>query len=164
MDNFSEYLVKRRRRPVEWALLVVIAALAVVMAFLTLSYFIGSALLFTGFLVLGYLYIRYSSVEYEYTQTNVYLDIDRINGQRRRKRLLSTKVTDMTAFAPYTSIPQSVVDNKKKVDYSSGDRDDSVKYYFILDSDHTKYYIFEPNEKMLNNLKLYKPSAFLKES
>lgn len=156
MDNFSEYLVKRRRRPYEWILLVVIVAAAVFLAFLTLSYiFIGSALLFTGFLFLGYFYIKLSGVEYEYTQTNVYLDIDRINGQRRRKRLLSTKITDFIDFGPYQSIPQSVTMNKKKMDYSSGDEDDSNKYYFILDSDHTIYYIFEPNEKMLNNIKMY---------
>lgn len=153
MDNFSEYMVRRKRRPYEWVMLVVIVTLAVVMAFLTLSYFIGSALLFTGFLALGYLYIRYSIVEYEYTQTNVYLDIDRINGQRRRKRLLSTKTTEMIEFGPYSAIPQSVVANKKKRDYSSGEKDDSKKYYFILDSDHTVYYIFEPSEKMLKNLK-----------
>ena len=117
MDNFSEYMVKRKRKSYEGLLHIAVAVGLIVLAFACLAIPLVGPAFFAVLVIFGYLYLKYSSVEYEYTQTNLHLDIDRINGKSRRKRLLSVKVTDFAEFGQLSGLSQNPSPSPKAISF-----------------------------------------------
>ena len=101
-DYFTEYLVKRRKNIADF-LIMFLAAFGGV--FITLFLFL-SGLLFVKLigqvLTIGvvalwwgvYFLITSRSIEFEYIVTNGELDVDKVIGKRKRKRLISVKAKE----------------------------------------------------------------------
>lgn len=107
MDHYNEQLVKKQTEILDIVKRVLIIAGTMLITFLC----IFAALVF-GFmplivLVFGVFYLSWymmtgTSVEYEYIVTNNDMDIDKIVGQRKRKRLITIKLNTVTEWGKYT--------------------------------------------------------------
>ena len=159
-DYFTEYLVKRRKNIVDF-LIMFLAAFAGV--FITLFLFL-SGLLFVQLigqvLTIGvvalwwgvYFLITSRSLEFEYIVTNGELDVDKVIGKRKRKRLISVKAKEIeliTAEENYRGNADVVIDASSR---------NGVSKNFVLitakDGKRTKI-IFNPSEKMLKIFKVF---------
>ena len=99
LDTFGEQLVKKATTGADWAKRIGIAVLLMWLSF------------FTGFMILTMLAVGAlfglvwlltgMSYEYEYILTNDDLDIDKITGKRKRKRLITLKMNTVEEFGVY---------------------------------------------------------------
>ena len=116
-------------------------------------------LLAAGFAYLGYRIVISRNIEYEYIVTNGDLDIDKIISKRKRKRIFSANCRefDIVSKVKSNSFSQSVQSIKNRIDASSS-IDSPDAYFITLNYKGEKtLVIFEPNERMLNNFKIYIP-------
>ena len=109
-----------------------------------------------GIVGLIYLWRRWSSVEYEYLYFNGELDIDRIMGREARKRLISISAKDMEVLAPTGSAQLQPYQSLKVYDCSS--KTDNKTYEIVAKlKDQNVRVIFEPNDTILQGMRLYAP-------
>lgn len=154
MDNYKEQLVKKGKDSSDSLkrLLITVAGLlaATILVFLSLQFlhniFIG--LIFAALALWGTYYILSGLyTEYEYIFTNGELDVGKIMGQRKRKRLITVELKSSTAFGPKKSAYNYA--DLTLVDVSCRESDNS--YY--LDFRHKELgntrLIFTPNDDML---------------
>lgn len=106
MDHYNEQLVKKSADGRDIALRALICAATV--AVIALSVFGAMMFRFTPIIIIGigacylaYLLLTGTSVEYEYIVTNNDLDIDKISGKRKRKRLITVKLNTVTEWGVY---------------------------------------------------------------
>ena len=162
MDVYKEQLVKKattQRDDFKKFILILmaisLAAFILVLTLPTIFAVIGIFLVLAMFYGLAFL-IKGMSVEYEYLFTNGELDIDKITGQRSRKRLITFKISTATAIGPVTDDVQ-FNDDYVTVIASSG-LGEGDWYMEFNHKDHGNcYLIFTPNEEMLELIKVYLP-------
>lgn len=104
MDNIAEQLVEKRRTGADLAKKILISAGALIIA----SFFMYIAMM--GFFVMvilavlvlagGVWLLGNFNIEYEYILTNNDLDIDKVIGKRKRKRMISLDVSTAEASRP----------------------------------------------------------------
>lgn len=103
--------------------------------------------------------MRYFSIEHEYIVTNGELDVDIIYGKKKRKRLATINNKNLEIMAPLSSDKSLNGDFKKRIDASSGIKENK-KYYAVFN--HKEFgrtlLIFEPSDEMLENIKYYNRS------
>ena len=106
MDTFGEQLVKKATTGADWAKRIGLTALGLVVAIVLmwLSFFAGFMVL--RLISVGTLFglvwlLTGMSYEYEYILTNDDLDIDKITGKRKRKRLITLKMNTVEEFGIY---------------------------------------------------------------
>ncbi len=117
-DVFVEELVVRQR-PVFVTLIrlgTVLLGIVLTIAFYFLTgWFLGSygSALFPALFALVcigvFMVFRYSGLEYEYSFYSGDVDIDRIRGKRRRKRMMSFNCRDIDLMAPYSEKYESTI-------------------------------------------------------
>lgn len=159
-DTFVEELVKRSSTGV-----IALAKCGVVLAVIVLSlavfWFIPYIfpLMFCIFVIAGYFGIKFLNVEYEYAFTNGDLDIDKIMGKRKRKRVLATDTAHIKVMAPYTKEYESVAtayDVSYSLDYSSSSQ--APNRWFIIFEDKSEklcFMVFQPSERFRAAMKSY---------
>lgn len=163
-DIFLEKIVTKRKTGKEFA--IIGGAVLASVLLLAAGVIFGSLLPFLMPMILvgvGYgLWFVISSMnkEYEYIVTNGDLDIDMIIARRKRKRVLSVKAKEFELMAQTGTIDEkdSASSRYKTLDFSSSTN--SKSNWFILtthNSERVKV-IFEPDERMLKNLKRFNPS------
>jgi hypothetical protein len=107
MDIFHEQIVKKPNTPLRIAARVGIAfgaaLLAAIVLFLLMTFFPMAVLIAGALVYLGWYLASSFNVEYEYILTNDDFDIDKIIAKRKRKRLVSMKVSSFSDFFPYTA-------------------------------------------------------------
>jgi hypothetical protein len=109
------------------------------------------------------LLFRRTDLEYEYILTNGELDIDKIMGKRKRKRMLtSVNCRSFDVLAPM--IPKYEHEygkvQLKRVDISSS-QDATGRWFavYVGDKGVRTLLVFEPNVKMLETLKKFVPRS-----
>lgn len=150
MDNFAEQLVEKRRTGADLAKKILISAAALLVAsflmYIAMLGFFVMVILAVLVLAGGVWLLGSFNVEYEYILTNNDLDIDKIIGKRKRKRMISLDLSTAEAFAPYP--PETDVAADATVHAYTGSETDA--YYLVVN--HSGYgrvkLIFNPNEKM----------------
>ncbi len=168
MDTFIEKLVTKKKAAADLVIiaLVVAAILLVLFFFLATNIRIGMGidlLLVVGVIYLGIRIITSRNVEYEYIVTNGDLDIDMIVSKRKRKRIFSANCKEFEIVAPVksSSFSQHVQSIKNRIDASSS-IDSPDAYFATLTYNNNKtLVIFEPDERMLKNFKIYIPRKIL---
>lgn len=163
-DIFLEKIVYKRKSGKDFA--IIAGALLASVLLLTAGVMFGSMFSFLLPLVLigvGYgmwFVITSTSKEYEYIVTNGDLDIDVIIARRKRKRVLSVKAKEFELMAQTGTVDErdSANSRYKVLDFSSSPSSDNR--WFILTNYKTEKVkvIFEPDERMLKNLKRFNPS------
>ncbi len=161
MENFKEQLVAKGKDPSDTRkrLLVTVAGVvaASLLVFLSIN-FLGN--IFVGLILAAvalwgtYYILSGFYTEYEYIFTNGEIDVDKIMGQRKRKRLITIEVKSATAFGKLNTAADA---NYSVVDVS--DRESKLSYY--MDFRHNELgdtrLIFTPNEDMLSLVERYIP-------
>lgn len=150
MDTYSEQLVTRTPTGGDKAKKILISISAILIATLLMWLSIVFAaytliLLVFGVLGLGVYLVSNMDVEYEYIITNDEMDIDKIIGRRKRKRLITIDLRSAEDFAPYPAADDIKVD--ATVHATTGYEKDA---HYLL-AQHGAYgkvmLIFNPNEK-----------------
>ncbi len=151
MDNICEQLVVKARTVSDRIKAVlIIVGLAVVSAgllFLALATGFLAFLLIAGAAVVGGVYLLSGlDVEYEYIITNNELDIDKIIGRRKRKRMITVDLSCTEDFCVYPLKSEPEVD--ATVHASTGLEKDA-RYLYVNHKDYGKVgVIFNPNKKI----------------
>lgn len=166
MDIFNEWIVKRKRTSVDYALIaaMILGGFILIIGLTSFAANLGSFLLLAivgvGYLV--FMGIQSTNVEYEYSVTNGDLDIDKIIARRKRKRVISVHARTFEYFAPLTMEHQSMYNSDgitKKIDAFSSLQSDKV-YFAIYHKNNDKIRItFEPTEKMLADFSRFTPRS-----
>lgn len=151
LDTFGEQLVKKATTGADWAKRIGLTVLGLIVAtaLMWLSFF-------TGFMVLtlisvGVLFglvwlLTGMSYEYEYILTNDDLDIDKITGKRKRKRLITLKMNTVEEFGVYDGTNGTNAD--ATVIASDGT---NVNAYYLIAKHKTHgrtILIFSPDKRM----------------
>lgn len=159
-DYYSEQLVSKKtdgNDTVKKVLIGVAGVLLGAAVFFLLIYFIPINMVFTGLIFyLAFYLMSGVETEYEYIITNGDIDIDKITGKRKRKRLLSAGISDFTAFGKLDEAKEAGSDvTTVLVTDGSGEND------FYADLKHKTAgevrLIFSPNEKTLESISMYLP-------
>lgn len=163
-DIFIEHLVTREKT-ITTRLIGVLYIVALVTVVLITFMFEILFMLFPVALVGGiWLVIRLIKgldIEFEYIVTNGEVDIDRISGKRKRKRLLTVDCRNFEILAPDNPGYFAAYERfefKEKVDVSSGA---NPRWFAICPSKQGGKLLlyFEPNDRMLDAFRLYNQRA-----
>ncbi|MGN0650800.1 MAG: hypothetical protein ACI4KM_10215 [Oscillospiraceae bacterium] len=155
MDNIAEQLVAKQPTNGDRAKLALISIggiflASVVMFFAIITGFMVLVLVAVGLIAGTVYYISGAYVEYEYIITNDEMDIDKIIGKRKRKRMITIDLSGAEAFAPYPS-EQDIKADATVFASSGGEKD---AYYLV--ASHSSYgkvkVIFNPNERIRESI------------
>ena len=155
MDRFSEQLLQKRNtgRDTVIRVLYCLGAAVLAAAAAAATPFVGLVLpiaVIAGIIWLLVWLLQGTMVEYEYIVTNDDLDIDKITGRRKRKRMVTVSLRGVKSLAEYTS--GSVID----ADVTVMAHDESGENMYCLICNITEYgdvaVIFNPNNRTLYNM------------
>lgn len=162
MDNYCEQLVTKVRTGADIAKIAAIVLgsvllasvcmfFAMVLGFMVLIFFA------VGILALGVWLLSGVGIEYEYIITNDEMDIDKIIGRRKRKRMITVNLSKAEDFAEYP--PSGDTDADTTVHATSGVEKDA--HYLLVEHDvYGKVkVIFNPNERMREAIVQELPNA-----
>lgn len=166
MDIFIEKIVRREKSPKDSLYKFVVIA-AAIFAFLLVA-FVVFLLPFISFtfpvflvaIVFGaYFAMTSLNIEFEYSVTNEYIDIDKIVNQRKRKRIFSASCKNFEVVARLTSDEYAKQPESFESRISAVSSMDSPDVYFAVLNYKNKRTIvfFEPDKRILNAIKTYIP-------
>ncbi|MBD5129432.1 MAG: hypothetical protein HDT43_05860 [Ruminococcaceae bacterium] len=150
MDNICEQLVTKTRTGADTAKIIGIMLGSVLLAAVCMFFamFLGiTFLILISVLILGggIWLLSGVNIEYEYIITNNEMDIDKIIGRRKRKRMITVDISKATDFGALPS--ENNVDADATVHASTGTQTDA--HYLLVE--HSSYgtvkVIFNPNER-----------------
>ncbi len=171
MDVFMEQVVVKtptsRDKMLEVLAKISAFAFAFALTFASIAFFpyIAPLALFLGFLAVWFSF-RLSKrlvVEYEYALTNGELDVDKIIGKSKRKRLCSVHIGTITAFGKWND--DMLVEADSTIVLASDNSGKLDEYYMNFkykDYGETTLF-FSPNEKMLELITGYLPREIKRE-
>lgn len=167
MDNYVEQIISKKSESRDIALrLLIFLGLSLVAALALIS----TALFGFPFLIviaIGAVYLMWfllgnTSIEYEYIVTNNELDIDKIIGRRKRKRLITMKLNLAEEWGEYE---EGKSKNDKVLATVSAHDCRYVNLWYIV-SNHEKHgktmLLFSPNENVLTAVNKSVPYALRK--
>lgn len=151
MDNFCEQLVEKRRTGADNAKMILVSSGLILGASLCMScaMFFGLTILIViavGLLALGVWLISGMNVEYEYIVTNNELDIDKIIGRRKRKRMITLDLSKANDFGEYSFGGDIEADTTV---HATTGFEKNAHYLLVEHSDYGKVKVlFNPNKKL----------------
>lgn len=163
-DTFVEHLVTRKKTVTTrliGVLYIVALVTVILITFMFEVLFMLLPVAVVGGIWLVVRLIKGLDVEFEYIVTNGEVDIDRISGKRKRKRLITVDCRTFEILAPdspsYFAAYEKVV-FKEKIDVSSGE---NPRWFAICPSKQGGKLLlyFEPNDRMLDAFRLYNQRA-----
>jgi len=104
------------------------------------------------------------SIEYEYSATNEYFDIDRIMAKRKRKRILSITSRDFESFGVYNEAQHTHRNYDKRI--IAANIDDEGVYFGTMRAKNLGHVllVFKPDERVLSQIKKYIPRQVLNDA
>lgn len=170
MDTFLEYMVKQKTtgKSIALRILIVIGAILLSLILLTISmlkvlqgfsFFILIAV--AGVIYGAWLLFRTFRVEFEYIVTNGEMDIDKILGQQKRKRLVTVNFRDMEIMAPMGGEHKQEFENTsipKTID-ASAMKDEKGAYFIVATCKKVGRIrlIFTPDERIIKSAQMVAP-------
>lgn len=157
-DTYTELIVKRKTPTTYVVLKGVLIGVTVVTFLLGLlnqiAFFAGIVLV-----VIDYFLITSWDLEFEYLYVNGTLDIDKIMSKSKRKRIRSLDMEKLEIIAPINSHHLDSYKNGKfkELDVSSGVKEHKQYIMIINDDNERLKIIFEPNDKILDNIRTIAP-------
>ncbi len=149
MDNFAEYMVKKRPDSQDNAkkagiilLAVLLCAASVFLVFVTHIPFI---LVITCAIIYGAYYLISGTSEYEYAVTNGEMDVDKIIARRKRVHLITV---DVGKFDAYGEMTDDIPDDTERTVVLCADNTGEGEYYADLETEEygATRIIFTPND------------------
>lgn len=166
MDHYNEQLVRKLSEPKDMIIRILIVFLTLVVT----AVCIGAMLLFgfmpllviaVGACYLAYLLLGGTFVEYEYIVTNNDLDIDKITGKRKRKRLITVKLNTVRNWGEYSG--------RENVNANATVMASDASGYgtWYIEAEHEKHgtimLIFTPTEETVYNINCGVPHSVRKK-
>ncbi|TCT15695.1 hypothetical protein EDC18_103406 [Natranaerovirga pectinivora] len=156
-EAFAEQIVKRKQKPSDMILKVLIVILAIILMSASLILNIVGVIL--AVLIMWGAYRLYTNlnVEFEYSLSVGEIEIDKIYHKSRRKKIINFDVKKIQIMAPVFSkqYDKELSDYNKVFDFTKGHISDDT-YGIIVVVDKEKYKILiDPNEKFLNTIKTH---------
>ena len=161
MDIFTEQIVRKTSTGKDTLLKVLIGVIALLLA---LTIFLVSSLFgmsFIGIVIaglviyLGFYLLTGFDVEYEYIVTNGEIDIDKIIAKRKRKRLVTARVS---TFEKFGLVKDAEPLSGATTIIASGIISDDDYYADFKHSKHGQVrLIFSPNEKVIDGIRPFLP-------
>jgi hypothetical protein len=166
MDIFIERIVAKKRDMKDNLISVGVILGSLLLFFILLNIPVVSQLIsqlglgifiFAGLVYLCYRVIVSRNVEYEYILTNGDLDIDKITAKRKRKRIFSgsCKEFDILARVKSEEFKKAIYSIKNRIDASSTMLSNNAFFITANYKGMKTMVIFEPDERMLNNFKIF---------
>lgn len=169
MDIFYEQLVKIKKNAANWALTIALYLLALLLIFgmvmfaLTNTFFLSFVIILSFLVVWGLgKALKLLQVEYEYIITNDEMDIDKIQGKEKRRRLATFNLRQVEEAGVYNAAAEKRLQNK-----SFGTRlyccnpTDANRLYLV--TRHAKkglmLVVISPNERMATTLERVIPAT-----
>lgn len=162
MDTYNEQIVSKGSASsdkLQKASIIALTLVFCIFLFFFVSYLLSilMGLLVAGLAFYGgYFLITGLECEYEYIVTNGELDIDKIIGRRKRKRLVSIKAHDFTGFGQYMNAP-NLTGTETRIIANDGILDTSYYADFNISTLGQTRLIFSPNQKIIDGLTPYLP-------
>lgn len=158
MDRFSEQLITRQGDKKTAFLKGLVLAGVILVATLLIMLMIWSGFMaaplcllgVVGAVWLGVYLMQGLNVEYEYIVTNDDLDIDKISGKRKRKRLISVDLKSVDEFYPYLNDTELHTDVTVLAEDGTGY--DMWYIYIETESSGKVAIIFNPDERTRKNI------------
>ncbi len=157
MDAFHEQLYKRKTRPIDILMRLIIIVITLGLSWLAFiaarAYLEGIGRIISVLAVAVIVYFAYKiairfDVEFEYTYFNGELDIDKIMNQTSRKRIITVQIKTIQEFGRYTP------DRKRALE----ERDfDTVIDVRSLKNEATVYYAVFKHSSQGNCLLMFEP-------
>ncbi len=166
MDIFLEYIVKRKKSVLDIFKIAIILIATLILLYFSLILFAVpvlssfTLLIDAGIIYLCWLGITSVNIEFEYSVTNGAVDIDKIINKRKRKRVISFKVSEAELIAPTSSHEHAGVYNSefaKVIDASSGNTAGNTYFAVVPNEGGRCKVLFNPTEKMVEAFKIYGP-------
>ena len=166
MDHYNEQLIQKQTEPkdIMTRILIAIGAAIVIAVCVFTAFMFGFLPLIViagGAVYLAYLLFSGTFVEYEYIVTNNDLDIDKITGRRKRKRLVTVKLNTVKQWGEYTGTEGRDVNATVMASDASG----YDAWYLI--ADHSKLgklmVVFTPSQQTITNINFGVPYAAKKK-
>lgn len=159
-ELYTEWIVKKKAPVYTIPAKIAMIVLTAIPALLTITGIVWWMIIPT--VIFGYLTYRLFlnwDLEYEYVFVKGELDIDKIMGKARRRRCISIDMGNIEIIAPEDSHLLDSYKNKKskQMDFSSGIKENKRYVAFGNYKNESTCIIFEPNEKMLDNMKSMAP-------
>ena len=157
MNEFlTEQLVKRRQTTVTTMKKAGLIAVTVLSAFLALFHPLLIWVTIILAVVDSFLFKR-MNLEFEYLYFNGDLDIDKIMNMQSRKRVFSSNIKEMEVIAWSGSVELQQYQRYKVLDFSTQNPDDKVYEMVTQFKGETVRVLFNPNEKILSEMKNMAP-------
>jgi hypothetical protein len=163
-DVFCEFLVTHKKSSTEnmKSVLAILAGILVTLAVLfTIPQLLILVVIVWGLVIY---FVKLQSFEYEYSFTAGDLDIDKIAGNSRRKRVYSISLTEAEIVAPEDSYELDNFKYGQMKEYDFSANDPQVKNYILI-GNHNGEHVrmkFTPNEKMVDHMRMTAPSKVKK--
>lgn len=158
-EVYIEHLIKRKKTAASIALKVLLITLTVitVLAMFIIPYAMIIVLIMA---FADFYFLPMTDLEYEYTYIRGELDIDKIMGKQKRKNAKRCDLSTMEIFAPTNSHALDSYKNRnyKVRNFSTLNSDAKTYSLFLHTGSELEQIIFEPNEEMVEAIKLYAPS------
>lgn len=168
MDHYNEQLVKKcseTKDTIKIILIIVCFVLVTALTVLAIMIFgfMPLLLLPVGAAWLAFYLITGLQVEYEYIVTNNDMDIDKITGKRRRKRLITVKLNTVEDWGEYTGNENTVGVGATVM---ASDGSGTGAWYII--AEHKDYgkvmVIFTPTMQTASNINFGVPHSLKKKN
>ena len=142
MEQVIEVLVEKKVS-LKDILSVVLLSFAIVVADFLCFAFISIAFMFMPLILIAsgfavYYIIKYSKIEFEYILVNDELDIDKIMGKSKRKKLVTVKKSDILSFDKVASSNYQVYKKQTNNFIKAVSNPNSEENYYIALSDNRK--------------------------
>ena len=164
MDLFMEHLVPHKRTGKDLFLLIAIIAGACILMALALILLLFPAtagmwlLIEVAIIFFAILFIKRTSVEYEYILTNNELDIDKILAKSNRKRLITINFGDIEICAPVTHDSFKSTQNIAKTLDCTGTGSGQIYFIDLATEKGKTRVLIEPPVSYIENARRYNPS------
>lgn len=165
MDHYNEQMIQKRTELKDIILRVIIAAFAVALTglsvFAAVAFFPMLIIVGAGVLYVAYILFIATFVEYEYIVTNNDLDVDKITGKSKRKRLVTVKLNTVKQWGEYTGAEGKDVSATVMASDATG----YDAWYIIADHDKMGkiMVIFTPSKETITNINFGVPYAVKKK-
>ncbi|MGL5259469.1 MAG: DUF6106 family protein [Lachnospiraceae bacterium] len=149
-ETYVEVLVKRKSTVAMVMLKYFLIVLTALFAFFGFVGVTIALVLAVVSLVLAYLVGLMSDLEFEYTYIDKELQVDKIMGKSKRKRVATLDLNKLEVLAPITSHKLDEFKNRKykELDFSSNEiKQPDIRYVLYMNGESR--IVFEPSEEMV---------------
>lgn len=150
MSDFIEYIVEKRRTPIDMlkALVAVVVGFSLIGALVMLR--INATILVAVVAYVSYKVMTSVNVEYEYILTNNEMDVDKIINRKSRKSLVTINIRRVDEFEKCDGHRENryINDGNVKVIDACRDRGEGCYYMTFTDDGGRGVLFFTPSEKI----------------